>query len=516
MDRLGARRARRAAARVHEAADRAARDAPRLPPRRLPHRRGAARLGRARRVVVPAGRAEDDAAQLARRRRAHARRLPERQRDPDADPAGRARDRRHLPDPLQRLGGPIDFTLPAVSFGRRWTHELSTAEPRPRRARRSTRRAASSRSRAARSSCCAGSARWRELRATYRLQLGPELGFREARGLVPYLRDLGVSHLYLSPSLQARAGSTHGYDVVDPTRDLGGPRRRGRSSARSPRPRGRARPRARHRPEPHGGERREPVLARSALAREVLRPRLAHRLAPPLLRRQRARRRADGGSRGLGGDARQGASSSRATGLVDGVRIDHPDGLANPRRYLERLREAGIERVWVEKILEPGERLRPEWPVEGTTGYEFLNDVTALFVDPAGEEPLTRLYEELTGERRPFGEVAAEAKLEQARTTFARGGGAAGCAAAVRRRRRAGARVLPRLPHLRRAGRGARHREDRAAIEAPGCRTSSRGSCCSRSAATTRSSSASSRRRRRCTRRASRTRRSTAGTASSR
>ena len=45
-------------------------------------------------------------------------------------------------------------------------------------------------------------------------------------------------------------------------------------------------------------------------------------------------------------------------GVVDGVRVDHPDGLANPRRYLERLREAGIERVWVEKILEPGERLR--------------------------------------------------------------------------------------------------------------------------------------------------------------
>ena len=105
--------------------------------------------------------------------------------------------------------------------------------------------------------------------------------------------------------------------------------------------------------------------------------------------------------------------------VIDGVRVDHPDGLANPRRYLERLREAGIERVWVEKILEPGERLRPEWPVEGTTGYEFLNDVTALFVDPAAEEPLTRLYEELTGERRSFAEVAAEAKVEQAATTFA-------------------------------------------------------------------------------------------------
>ena len=54
------------------------------------------------------------------------------------------------------------------------------------------------------------------MRAAYRLQLGPGLRFREARAVVPYLCDLGVSHLYLSPSLQARAGSQHGYDVVDP------------------------------------------------------------------------------------------------------------------------------------------------------------------------------------------------------------------------------------------------------------------------------------------------------------
>jgi len=64
-----------------------------------------------------------------------------------------------------------------------------------------------------------------ELLATYRLQLGPGLDFARVLELVPYLRDLGISHLYLSPSLQARSGSTHGYDVVDPTRisdDLGG------------------------------------------------------------------------------------------------------------------------------------------------------------------------------------------------------------------------------------------------------------------------------------------------------
>jgi len=55
-----------------------------------------------------------------------------------------------------------------------------------------------------------------EFRATYRLQLTPDFGFAQARALVPYLRDLGGSHLYLSPSLQAREGSQHGYDVVDP------------------------------------------------------------------------------------------------------------------------------------------------------------------------------------------------------------------------------------------------------------------------------------------------------------
>jgi (1->4)-alpha-D-glucan 1-alpha-D-glucosylmutase len=72
----------------------------------------------------------------------------------------------------------------------------------------------------------------------------------------------------------------------------------------------------------------------------------------------------------------------------------------------------------VEKILDPGERLR-DWPVEGTVGYEFACDVCALFADPAGERPLTELWAELSGDGRPFGDWAAEAKLEQARTTFA-------------------------------------------------------------------------------------------------
>jgi (1->4)-alpha-D-glucan 1-alpha-D-glucosylmutase len=72
----------------------------------------------------------------------------------------------------------------------------------------------------------------------------------------------------------------------------------------------------------------------------------------------------------------------------------------------------------VEKILDPGEHLR-EWPIDGTVGYEFLNDAAALFVDPAGEAPLTDLWVEISGDDRRFAEHAFEAKLEQARTTFA-------------------------------------------------------------------------------------------------
>jgi (1->4)-alpha-D-glucan 1-alpha-D-glucosylmutase len=104
-------------------------------------------------------------------------------------------------------------------------------------------------------------------------------------------------------------------------------------------------------------------------------------------------------------------------GLVDGLRVDHPDGLADPAGYLSRLAERGAGRVWVEKILGPGERLR-DWPVCGTVGYEFMNDVCALFVDPVGERGLTRLWESVSGDPRPFGDVAFEAKLEQASGTF--------------------------------------------------------------------------------------------------
>ena len=101
--RLGARRARRGAARVHEARAAPPGGASGLPALRLPHRRGAAGLGRARRLVVPARRPQDDAGGLGARRRLRARRVPQRRRDPDARPRTASRRGRLVPRPLQRL-----------------------------------------------------------------------------------------------------------------------------------------------------------------------------------------------------------------------------------------------------------------------------------------------------------------------------------------------------------------------------------------------------------------------------
>jgi (1->4)-alpha-D-glucan 1-alpha-D-glucosylmutase len=255
------------------------------------------------------------------------------------------------------------------------------------------------------------------LRATYRLQLAGDFGFAAARELVPYLADLGVSHLYLPPSFQAREGSMHGYDVVDPgsiSNELGGE-----------------------------AEFRALVDAARGAGLGIVLDIVPNHMATddanrywsdPSLRekffdvdRVTGRHRRFFDVDHLAGvrqeDPEVFAETHRLAlalvreGAVDGLRIDHPDGLADPAGYLARLRDGGAEHVWVEKILDPGEKLR-DWPVEGTVGYEFLNDVAALYVDPAGEAPLTDLWAELAGDDRRFAEWAAEAKLEQARTTF--------------------------------------------------------------------------------------------------
>ncbi len=102
-----------------------------------------------------------------------------------------------------------------------------------------------------------------------------------------------------------------------------------------------------------------------------------------------------------------------ADGSLDGLRIDHPDGLADPLGYVRRLHErTGGAWVVVEKILEGSETLPDEWPVAGTTGYDALLRVGGLFVDPAGAGPLSALLAELTGDSRGFEAVVEEAKRE--------------------------------------------------------------------------------------------------------
>jgi malto-oligosyltrehalose synthase len=102
-----------------------------------------------------------------------------------------------------------------------------------------------------------------------------------------------------------------------------------------------------------------------------------------------------------------------AEGLIDGLRVDHPDGLADPRGYLARLATA-TSGAWVvaEKILAEGERLPGGWQCAGTTGYDSLAKVDGLFTDPAGALPLTSEYVRFTGGPAEFGPVAAAARRQ--------------------------------------------------------------------------------------------------------
>ncbi len=135
-----------------------------------------------------------------------------------------------------------------------------------------------------------------------------------------------------------------------------------------------------------------------------------------------------------------------AEGRVQGIRLDHVDGLWDPDMYFRRLQaeargalsrgietgavqpypgaEAGIPlgtspfgpdqamHVVVEKILAPHERLRESWPVAGSTGYEFMNQVLGLFVDPAGEQTLDREYARVAGPIQPFPDAVRAAKRQ--------------------------------------------------------------------------------------------------------
>lgn len=390
-------------------------------------------------------------------------------------------------------------------------------------------------------------------RATYRLQLHGGFTFADAAAAVPYLAELGISHLYLSPILTASAGSTHGYDVVDPERisdELGGPDAfdrlvetaqaaglgilldivpnhmsiagkgnrwwfdvlengpssyyahffdvdwrvgddrvllpvlgdrygraiqngvirivelaRGKLAVRAhdlelplaPRALGtivrRAADRCRNAdvafvgdalkdlPSPHSRDsaarrrrhRDKAILQKqlaalcedhavaTAIAEEVaainadpieldaLLENQAYRLVHWTVSANQISYRRFFDINTLVGLRNEDEDVFEAThalvlrlidqGKLDGLRIDHVDGLRDPETYLTRLRERAPD-AWivVEKILTAEETLPASWPIDGTTGYDFLEKLTGLFVDPASERALTEIFEQLTGE----------------------------------------------------------------------------------------------------------------------
>jgi (1->4)-alpha-D-glucan 1-alpha-D-glucosylmutase len=121
-----------------------------------------------------------------------------------------------------------------------------------------------------------------------------------------------------------------------------------------------------------------------------------------------------------------------AEGLIDGLRVDHVDGLADPRAYCRKLRRrletAASFRprdlppdpaiLWVEKILAPHEHMPTDWLTDGTTGYDFMNDAAAVLHDPAGEEKLTALWTGLTGRPAAFLDEARPARRQIVRESL--------------------------------------------------------------------------------------------------
>ncbi len=344
-------------------------------------------------------------------------------------------------------------------------------------------------------------------RATYRLQLHRGFTFKDALGLVPYLASLGVSHVYASPFLKARAGSLHGYDVVDHnainpeigTRDeldalLGELLRHGMGLVMDIVPN--------HMGVLHGDNAWwQDVLARGRASRYAsffdidwlpAKRELWGKVLLAVLGKHYGQALEDGDVRVDRRGVRYfehrfplNAATSRSfkkaktpIGIhhllekqhyrlafwrvaadeinyrrffeivdlaalrqedpavfeathrliaelaakpgVDGLRVDHPDGLADPRGYLERLAErCGRPWVVVEKILAEHEALPEDWPVQGTTGYRFANLLTGLFIDQQAERRFDRIYHRFTGDGRSFEEISRQSRSLIMGTTLA-------------------------------------------------------------------------------------------------
>jgi (1->4)-alpha-D-glucan 1-alpha-D-glucosylmutase len=345
--------------------------------------------------------------------------------------------------------------------------------------------------------------------ATYRLQLHKGFRFADATTLVPYLAQLGVSHLYASPFLKARPGSVHGYDVVDHGKinpEIGSEadlrklidtlRRHGMGLVIDVVPnhmdvlhgdnpwwqdvleKGRASPYAKFFDidwQRGGGRLLLPVLGRhygealeegeiklsrqgskgpwrvtyydqsfplSQKSTRNLRPtkdalalhrllekqhyRLAFwRVASDEINYRRFFEIAELAALRAEDKAVFDATHALIRRLaaepgVDGLRIDHPDGLSDPEQYFERLQSLG-ERPWVvvEKILADYEALPGHWMVHGTTGYRYANLLTGVFIDQAAGERFERIYQRFTGERASFDELSRYSRLLIMSTTLA-------------------------------------------------------------------------------------------------
>ncbi|HEU5333003.1 MAG TPA: malto-oligosyltrehalose synthase [Actinocrinis sp.] len=341
--------------------------------------------------------------------------------------------------------------------------------------------------------------------STYRLQLSPSFTFDDAAQVVPYLNQLGVTHAYLSPILQAAPGSMHGYDVVDHSRvsaELGGEaglrrladtlHRHGMGAIAD------IVPNHMGMPVPESGNRALWSVLRdgpgsryaawfdidwSAQGGVVLLPVLGRRIgdcvrygelrvdkagdpdatdpdvpgAVPVLRYFDHVFPLRPGTEQLPLPELLGAQHYRlahwrvaveepgyrrffdistlialrvedpavfaathevlldllADGVLDGLRVDHVDGLADPRDYLRRLAAAASGK-WVvaEKILAVGEDIPADWRCAGTTGYDAQRVITALLLDPSGAARLTALHTGLTGAADDFATVARQARLD--------------------------------------------------------------------------------------------------------
>jgi len=318
--------------------------------------------------------------------------------------------------------------------------------------------------------------------STYRLQVNARFTLHDAASSLPYLHDLGVDWVYLSPLLKAEPGSDHGYDVVDHA--VIDPERGGAAGLAAvaaeakrlgmgvlvdivPNHMGIATPRengwwwdllARGREsayadafdvdwEAGGGRVRIPVLGDDGVeAVEIDHAESVvsyhdhvFPLAPGTSRLDEQHYElvhwtiADTGLNyrrffavnalaGVRVEDRRVFEESHAEirrwfddGLVDGLRVDHPDGLRDPAAYLDDLRDlTGGSYVLVEKILEPGESMPSSWATAGTTGYDVLGAVDRVLTDPDGQASLTALETRLRGVPLDFHELVHDTKRDVA------------------------------------------------------------------------------------------------------